>query len=289
MPSSNSQHFQVTLQAAPTKAPALLSKLSGLPITTVKQAMKQGSVWLTRANQTRRLRRHGKTLQNADVLDWYYNPAVMAETTADPQLIADHGSYSVWYKPPGMRSHGSRWGDHCSLYRWVETHSEPSRPALLVHRLDRAASGLMLLAHSKAMAAQLSQLFREQAIDKRYRAVLTGLWELDDQAHKVDTPLDDKTAISHFKLLEQRPKTQQSLLQIGIETGRKHQIRRHAADIGYPVVGDRLYNVNNTTPTEDLALVCVQLDFQCPVQKKPVSYTLPESLLPQTCQLGPAN
>lgn len=256
-----------------------------MPVSTIKQAMHQGAVWLTRARQTRRLRRHGKALQNGDVLDWYYNPAVMAETTADAQLIADHGSYSVWYKPPGMHSHGSRWGDHCSLPRWVETHAEPSRSALLVHRLDRAASGLMLLAHSKAMAAQLSQRFREQTIDKSYRALLDGNWGFGDQAYKVDTPLDDKTAISHFKLLEQRPETQQSLLEVNIETGRKHQIRRHAANIGHPVVGDRLYNKNDNASSKDLALVCVQLGLECPVQKAPINYSLPESLISESCRL----
>ena len=65
-------------------------------------------------------------------------------------------------------------GDHCTIYRWAEQQLKPERPAFIVHRLDRAASGLIILAHSKKMAQTFSQLFKNHDIQKQYRATVEG-------------------------------------------------------------------------------------------------------------------
>ena len=109
-------------------------------------------------------------------------------------LIADEGDYSVWYKPYGMLSQGSKWGDHCTINRWVEQNHPPQRPAFIVNRLDRAAQGLMLIAHTKSSASALSDLFEKRAINKKYTALVSGSFP---EELILDSAVDEKHAVSY--------------------------------------------------------------------------------------------
>ena len=124
--------------------------------------------------QSNRLRRAKRPLKSGDELHLYYDPKVQAEVPPAPTMIADVGGYSVWRKPYGMRSQGSKWGDHCTIMRWAEQHLEPERTSFTVHRLDLAANGLILVAHSKKIAGALGSLFQAREIEKRYRAIVKG-------------------------------------------------------------------------------------------------------------------
>jgi tRNA pseudouridine32 synthase/23S rRNA pseudouridine746 synthase len=165
-------HLQV--ESTGETAVDLLQRESGLSKGRIKSAMSKGAVWLTRGKSTQRLRRATRKLRSGDELHLYYDEDVLAEVPAEPQLIADVGDYSVWNKPYGLRSQGSKWGDHCTVTRWAEQHLQPERSAFVVHRLDRAANGLILVAHAKRTAAALSEIFTRRKIEKRYQAWVTG-------------------------------------------------------------------------------------------------------------------
>ncbi len=258
---------------SPDDAPIdLLQKATGLSKQRIKLAMTQGAVWMTRGRNTQRLRRAKRALRAGDEVHLYYDVAILAEVPAEPALIADVGKYSVWNKPYGLRSQGSKWGDHCTVGRWAERHLQPERPAFTVHRLDRAATGLMLVAHTKTMAATLSKLFRERQVEKRYRALVTGDFSGQPNPLRVEEPIEDKEAISEFSLQEVK-EDGRSLVDVRIETGRKHQIRRHLADLGHPVIGDRLYG-DGEKDGVDLQLTAYLLAFHCPVTDERVEYRL---------------
>jgi len=251
----------------------LLRRATGLSKRRIKLAMTQGAVWLTRGRNTRRLRRAKRSLQVGDELHLYYDAEILAEIPAEPMLIADVGGYSVWRKPYGLRSQGSKWGDHCTVMRWAERHLQPERPAFTVHRLDRAANGLILVAHSKMIAAALSELFQKRAVEKRYLALVAGDFSLQLNPLRVDQPIDGKEALSEFSMQQVTSDGERSLLDVRIETGRKHQIRRHLADLGHPVLGDRLYGAG-VEDGVDLQLTAYLLAFQCPVKEERVEYRL---------------
>lgn len=263
----------VVVEASDQNAVDLLQQASGLAKQRIKFAMTQGAVWLTRADHTQRLRRAKRKLREGDELHLYYDEDVLAEIPPEPELVADVGDYSVWNKPYGLRSQGSKWGDHCTVVRWAERHLRPERPAFTVHRLDRAANGLILVAHSRSMAAALSKIFQSRKVEKRYLAYVTG--DMSDQPNplRIEEPIDDRNAVSEVTFEEANADKTQSLVEVRIETGRKHQIRRHLADLGYPVIGDRLYGTGEEDGV-DLQLTAYLLAFRCPVSGEKVEYRL---------------
>jgi tRNA pseudouridine32 synthase/23S rRNA pseudouridine746 synthase len=257
----------------------ILHRATGLPKQRLKAAMTKGAVWLSRGSITQRLRRAKRALQANDELHLYYNTRVLAEVPPEPTLIADVGGYSVWRKPCGMRSQGSKWGDHCTVMRWAEQHLQPERTSFTVHRLDLAANGLILVAHSKTVAAALSKLFREREIEKRYRAIVSGDLSGQTEPLRVEEPIDDKAAASEVSFRQLSADGARSVVDVRIETGRKHQIRKHLASIGHPVRGDRMYGTGESDGV-DLQLTACELAFHCPVTDAPVTYRLPDEWLP---------
>lgn len=226
----------------------------------IKKIMQQGAVWLTEKQSTRRLRRASRKLKSGQTLHLYYNASVLAQTDFKARLIADEGAYSVWYKPSGMLSQGSKYGDHSAIYRWAETHLQPQRNAFLVHRLDRATSGLILIAHSKSAAAILSAMFQKRDIDKYYKALVHGR---PQAPQTINEPLQDKKAITKILSAETQADSPYSLLDIQLMTGRKHQIRQHLSNMGHPIAGDRLYG-HGIEDNIDLCLTAYKILFISP-------------------------
>jgi tRNA pseudouridine32 synthase/23S rRNA pseudouridine746 synthase len=254
-----------------------------LSIGQIKQAINKGALWLSRGKSTQRLRKIKKNLSIGDVIHFYYHQQLLSQKPPQAELIADFHHYSIWYKPYGMLSQGSKWSDHCTINRWVEVHMIPQRPAFIVHRLDRAASGLIVIAHSKKAAQQFTQLFEHRALNKYYQIIVHGqlLFTQNKQnSHDdnnwiknkvvknkvINNNIDGKKAISTFSSLDYDQISNTSLLQVKIETGRKHQIRKHASLINLPVVGDRLHGNKAYQYSDDLnlQLSAVHLDFICP-------------------------
>ena len=273
------QEFHIDVAETGTPVITLLQQSSSLSLETLRDAVFKGALWLGIKGKPKRLRDADAESIGNSTLHLYYNPAVINEEPAEARLIEDLQDYSVWYKPFGMRSQGSRWSDHCTIYRWAETHLEPERPALIVHRLDRAATGLLLLAHSKEAARKLADLFQRRQIEKQYQCIVHGKFPAKPEERKISNDLDGKTAISFARRLKFSPAAKRSLVEIRIETGRKHQIRRHLSDIGFPVVGDRLYGRDGDK--EDLMLTAISLSFVCPLSGWKRSFELPEKLRPK--------
>jgi tRNA pseudouridine32 synthase/23S rRNA pseudouridine746 synthase len=252
----------------------LLAARVGLPKSRVKDAMCKGAVWLTEKRGGRkRLRKATAQPRLGDVLELSYDARLLAVSPPAAQCLHDAGHYSVWLKPAGLLSQGTDYGDHCSLIRQAEVHFRLKRPVLPVHRLDREAVGLMILAHTKAAAAKLSKLLQENAVDKRYRVTLLG--RLSPGQGVIELPLDSKPAITRYTLTFYDPVSDTSVAEVTLKTGRLHQIRRHFAMLGHPVLGDPRYGVGNKNST-GMELVAHLLAFRCPFTRKEVRVSLGE-------------
>ena len=160
--------------------------------------------------------------------------------------------------------------------------SHQRKHAHVVHRLDRDTSGLMIYAKDKDIALALEEDWHHTVFDRRYVAVLSGEmkdnegtianWLKDNQAYiTYSSPVDNggKYAVTHYHVLDRF--NNHSLVEFRLETGRKNQIRVHAADMGHPVCGDPKYG-NGDDPLGRLCLHAYVLCFYHPVTHKPMRF-----------------
>lgn len=261
---------------ASSTAADFLAAETGLSKARIKDAMEKGAAWLTRGTEGRRRIRKGKAvLRPADLVELCYDEDILSRTPPEARCLYDEREYSVWYKPAGLMAQGTNFGDHCSLLRQAETAMRP-RPVFLIHRLDREASGLMLLGHGRKAAAALSALFRDQTVRKTYRTEVLGVLSFPGDEGTISLPLDGKEARTEYRVLCHDPERGTTLLEVEIRSGRLHQIRRHLAMIGFPVMGDPRYGEGNKD-SRGLQLVAVELSFRCPVRGQEVACRLPET------------
>ena len=157
--------------------------------------------------------------------------------------------------------------------------------AHVVHRLDRDTSGLMVYAKDMETEQLLEHSWHQLVYDRRYVAVLSGEmgpdegtienWLKDNKAYVTySSPVDNggKLAITHFHVLDRT--TEHSLVEFRLETGRKNQIRVHAADMGHPVCGDTKYG-NGDDPLHRLCLHAWLLCFTHPVTGERLEFETP--------------
>lgn len=249
----------------------ILSEASGLPKGRIKDAMAKGACWWTLKGKQVRLRKAKRDVKPGTRLQLYYDGKILTRKPEVPELLENKKRYSVWFKPHGLLAQGSQWGDHCSLLRLAEV--QLNRPCFLIHRLDADAAGLMMIAHDSKAAGALSQCFSDRTMIKHYTARVTGLLNTQDQ--HITTPVEGKEASTRINTLSTDEASNTSLIHISIETGRKHQIRRHLAGIGHPIVADRLYGTPAPVP---LQLLASYLEFDCPLTRMQVEFRLPERL-----------
>lgn len=251
----------------------LLSAETGLSRSKIKEAMAKGAVWLEKKKgKRRRLRRATAIPQTGNILTLYYDETLLALVPPVARCLHDQGHYSVWHKPAGLMSQGTEYGDHCSLLRQAELFFHPQRLVFLVHRLDREAEGLMLIAHSKEAAGKLSTLFQQNLIRKSYHVEVRGNLFARKET-KIDIPLDNKPAQTEYQVLSHDPRSNTSKAVVRIKTGRLHQIRRHFDLIGFPVMGDPRYGSGNKT-SRGLQLIAVELLYVCPFTERETVFSL---------------
>ena len=147
--------------------------------------------------------------------------------------------------------------------------------AHVVHRLDRATSGLMVYAKDMETEQIFEHNWHDIVYDRRYVAIVSGEmmddggtianWLKDNKAYiTYSSPVDNggKYAVTHFHVLDRT--TEHSLVEYRLETGRKNQIRVHSADMGHPVCGDVKYG-NGDDPLHRLCLHAYMLCFTHPI------------------------
>ena len=158
-------------------------------------------------------------------------------------------------KPAGLVAHPARSGAGGTLVNALLGLGkplgmlDPHRPGI-VHRLDKDTSGLVLVAKDDATQLRLREELKARRIERRYYALVRGV---PPASGTVEAPVGrhpsrrtvmavvsgGRRAVTHYEVLQATDKL--ALLDVGLETGRTHQIRVHLSHVGHPVLGDRVY------------------------------------------------
>lgn len=199
---------------------------------------------------------------------------MLAQGEGVPEVIYEDDWLIVVNKPAGYLSVPGR-SERPSVLSFVKAHCPDATGPMVVHRLDMATSGLLVVAKNGRAHRALQEQFRQHKVRKRYSAVLDGVWHgaehgiislplcpdiLDRPRQRVDY-INGKTAITEFKIIKTvSGKTHVHLFPL---TGRTHQLRVHCAHkdgLGLPITGDELYGQK----AERLQLHAERLEFTHP-------------------------
>jgi 23S rRNA pseudouridine1911/1915/1917 synthase len=215
-----------------------------------------------------------KEVKNGDLIELFWDDSrVISDRTVKHlpiNIIDENEDFVVINKPAGVPSQATLTTSedtviHALKHQYAERFS--GCELLLVHRLDKDTSGVMLLAKSKSVQSRFEKLFIERRMKKVYRALCFGLpkstegvlnWPIRKDPSRPNTYFavvgssshggkgraDAKSALTRFLVLKTFPKVRASLLECYPETGRTHQIRVHLQALGVPLLGDRTYAAN---------------------------------------------
>jgi RluA family pseudouridine synthase len=223
------------------------------------------------------------------------SPSAAGTDLPDPTIVFEDDDVLVIDKPAGVLSATPPSSDEPSAFNFVKRHTGP-RPrkgparAFIIHRLDRDASGLLVFAKNERAFRWLKEDFRAKRVHRLYLALVEG--ELRDPAGRLaegamqgflherpdgrvvslpkqefrestrgQKPDEARLAVTYYTTLA--VSEGRSLVQLRMETGRKHQIRVQLRALGNPVAGDQLYHAQ-TDPLRRLCLHAAELGFRHP-------------------------
>lgn len=236
----------------------------------------------------------GQKLRQTDIVQVDFQPEEFTIPSIDLPVLYEDDDCVVVVKPIGLLTHSKgAYNPEPSVATWLhgrikdESLLEQDKTSLnqragIVHRLDRATSGVMICAKTPAALKWLQRQFAQRRTKKTYAAVITG--EVKPAEAIIDMPVErnprapatfrvgarGKVAVTHYKTVMAGERY--SLLQLKPETGRTHQLRVHLAHLGHPIVGDTLYGGE---PAERLYLHAERLEITIPKNHERKAFEAP--------------
>jgi 23S rRNA pseudouridine1911/1915/1917 synthase len=209
----------------------------------IKNAIKKG---LVKVNGE--IGNTGKWIKGGEIIDLYQENKTGKNTVYElPVKILFEDDYlAIVSKPAGITVNGNkkRTLEHALPFNLKKsTQRDALQSPQAIHRLDYPTSGLLLVGKTTHALLQLNQMFQNRDIEKKYLAVTYGKMTGNGI---IDKPVDEKQAKTIYQVLEKIKSVRfgyLNLVEVKLITGRRHQIRKHMADIGNPVLGDAVYGI----------------------------------------------
>lgn len=276
---------QRTVTTAAELLPFLFESWPDMKRTRLKQWLKYGSV---RVND-RAVTRHDHALKPGDKITIKVERAPRADVKPMPaglSIVYEDEAIIVLNKGAGWLTVATDAGNGRTAYAALTDHVRATNArnrVWIVHRLDRDTSGLIVFAKTEPYKRILQQNWHR--FDKTYLAVAEGVIKRDSgtlrcflneefslRVRSVPPDEDTREAITHFKVLKRSHHT--TLVELKLETGRRHQIRVHLSDMGHPIIGDKPYGAT-TDPARRLGLHSSELHFIHPGNEEKMDFVLP--------------
>jgi 23S rRNA pseudouridine1911/1915/1917 synthase len=212
-------------------------------------------------------------------------------TIDDIPIIYEDNDIIVINKPSGITVHEAPGEKSLTINEIFQSRflDNISGRDMIVHRLDKGTSGVMILAKTDKSRVDLQRQFADREVKKTYLTLIKGHLDQDkgtiriplgrDQMsrEKISPQKDGKNAITDFVVIKKHPKY--SLVEANPKTGRTHQIRTHFASIGHPIFGDKKYG-NPKDNIDRIFLHASKISFSHPENKNILTFRveLPEDL-----------
>ncbi|OYW76686.1 MAG: hypothetical protein B7Z37_07745 [Verrucomicrobia bacterium 12-59-8] len=276
---------QRTVTVTAELLPFLFESWPDMKRTRLKQWLKYGSV---RVND-HAVTRHDHKLKPGDKITIKVERAPRADVKPMPaglSIVYEDEAIIVLNKGAGWLTVATDSGNGRTAYAALTDHvrgTDVRNRVWIVHRLDRDTSGLIVFAKTEPFKRILQQNWHR--FDKTYLAIAEGVIKRDSgtlrchlneefslRVRSVPPDEDTREAITHFKVLKRTHHT--TLVELKLETGRRHQIRVHLSDMGHPIVGDKPYGAT-TDPARRLGLHSSELHFIHPDTEEKMDFVLP--------------
>ncbi len=207
-----------------------------------------------------------------------------------PAIFFRDEHIAVVFKPAGMLTVPTPRREKKTLLHWLthELKTGRDRPEIrAVQRLDRDVSGVLVFARSQPAWIALRKQFEQHLPNRRYLALVAGhpvpeqgtfssmmATTKDLRRYSVQSKGHGERAITHYRVLETVPAA--ALVEVWLETGKRHQIRVHFAEVNSPVLGDDRYKRHSAShpdwPEGRIALHAATLGFEHPVSGEPMEF-----------------
>ncbi|HLX70623.1 MAG TPA: pseudouridine synthase [Verrucomicrobiae bacterium] len=169
-----------------------------------------------------------------------------------PYVIFEDEHLLVVNKPAGLNTHAPSPFAGEGIYDWLRHREARWAKLAIIHRLDKETSGVMVFSKTTLANRSLTEQFTERSVRKKYLLLTGGAMKKDNlivkskiarAGERYVSGVGGEPAETHFKLLSSKFKVQSSkFIEAEPLTGRTHQIRVHAAENGFPILGDTLYD-----------------------------------------------
>lgn len=251
------------------------NKLPAISRATVSKFIDKGIVKVNGEIATK----GGYKLRPADIVEIDYEATIQPKVPdIELPVIYEDDDCVVVIKPAGVLSHSKgAFNPEGTVDSWLRSRigNDSGERAGIVHRLDRATSGVMICAKTGEASIWLSKQFSQRKVNKTYIAIVQG--SLATEHALIDMPIErnpkkpqtfrvgsnGKSAQTEYKVLS--VSDHYSLVELKPTTGRTHQLRVHLNHLGHPIVGDHLYG---EVPGDRLYLHAKSLEITLPNRQR---------------------
>lgn len=244
---------------------------------------------------------NNKTIKNSYMLHVEDEITINEDYTEEVEVSPENIPLDIYYeddyllvinKPSGMVVHPAAGNHEKTLVNALMYHCNNNLSSLngevrpgIVHRIDKDTSGLLLVAKTDDVHANLAEQIANKTVTRKYIALVQGI--INEDTATIDAPIgrdannrkkmaitdvNSKNAVTHIKVLERYNKA--TLIECKLETGRTHQIRVHLNYINHPIVNDPIYGYKKLNDEEfGQMLHAKTIGFIHPITKKYLEFT----------------
>lgn len=253
----------------------LVANLPELSRASIGKLIDQGKVTVNGTVATKT----GQKVREGDEISIDYDISELSQIPEiDLSVLYEDDDCVVIDKPVGVLSHSKgAFNPEGTVATWLRERVKglSGERGGIVHRLDRATSGVMICAKTPEALVWLQKQFSQRKVKKSYKAITEG--ELNPSEAVIDMPIErnpkapatfrvganGKSAVTQYKVIE--VSDMYSLVELKPETGRTHQLRVHLAHQGHPILGDSFYGGK---PAERLYLHAESLEITLPNRER---------------------